>query len=389
MAGFVSPFASQHELAEGKRMKEQQVTHILQKFVEQEVPADLDLWPAIQAQLQPQRSPSGWVRLMPTTRLGWVFLALALCLAIGAGTWAVGSAVNRLFQVDPGLNHVRQAGLGQELDLSQTVDGVTVTLERAYADANRVVVGFTMIGPDGQRYGPHPVTLTDAAGTVFPGSMGMGVTGKSERLQVDLPPGTGSYVYFFDASAVEGVPTELDLHLVIEVEEFVLPLFAPDPVSTPDDPPAEPLDSTVVEVQPIHQEGAVVGPFIFDFSVPFTPDRAVVEAQTVKAAGVAVTLEEVVVTPSATRATLCFAPPDDEWDVWVPIATLDTGKAEYGGGLDEIGEKICHTHTFHVPLYDQRGEWTLTVTELVGMIAAPPGEQTRLAGPWVFRFRVP
>ncbi len=41
------------------------------------------------------------------------------------------------------------------------------------------------------------------------------------------------------------------------------------------------------------------------------------------------------------------------------------------------------------PLYDQRGEWTLTVTELVGFDLAQPGEQTRLAGPWVFHFRVP
>jgi len=34
-------------------------------------------------------------------------------------------------------------------------------------------------------------------------------------------------------------------------------------------------------------------------------------------------------------------------------------------------------------------EWTLTVKELVGSNLTRPGEDIRLAGPWVFRFRVP
>jgi len=59
--------------------------------------------------------------------------------------------------------------------------------------------------------------------------------------------------------------------------------------------------------------------------------------------------------------------------------------------VNETGEEdcYCYGHGFLAPLYDQRGEWTLTVTELVGFDLAPPYEQTRLAGPWAFRFRVP
>ena len=59
--------------------------------------------------------------------------------------------------------------------------------------------------------------------------------------------------------------------------------------------------------------------------------------------------------------------------------------------VNETGEEdcYCYGHGFLAPLYDQRGEWTLTVTELVGFDLAPPYEQTRLAGPWVFHFRVP
>jgi len=49
----------------------------------------------------------------------------------------------------------------------------------------------------------------------------------------------------------------------------------------------------------------------------------------------------------------------------------------------------AHLRGDRIQLYDQRGEWTLTVTELVEFDLTQPGEQTRLAGPWGFRFRVP
>jgi len=58
--------------------------------------------------------------------------------------------------------------------------------------------------------------------------------------------------------------------------------------------------------------------------------------------------------------------------------------------MNETGEEGCYCYSFFAPLYDQQGEWTLlTVTELVGFDLAPPYEQTRLVGPWVFHFHVP
>lgn len=373
-------------------MKEQQATQILQEIAEQEVPASLDLWPAIRARVQPQRRSSRWAQLMPNTRLGWAFLALALFLAFGAVAYAVVPVVSRLFQQEAGLRHVEQANLVQELNLSQTVDGVTVTLERAYADANRIVVGFTIKSPPGQRYHARHLTLTDAAGTVFPGTVGYGVTGQSDILGVSLPPGEGAYVLAFDAAAVEGAPAELDLRLVMEVEELVLPPDAPEPPPTPDSPPAEPPDSIVVEVLRPLPVGAIVGPFTFDFSVPFIPGRVAEVNQTVEAARVAICLERVVVTPSETRAYLRFDSPAGAEMRWTPIALLKAPGDEesesyfaYSGNDDPP----LYRYGFLAPLYERRGEWTLTVTELVGSDLARPGEETRLAGPWMFHFVVP
>ena len=372
-------------------MKEQQATQILQELAEQEVPASLDLWPAIQARLQPQRRLSRWARVMPATRLGWAFLVLTLFLAFGAVTYAVAPIVERLFQQEAGLRHVEQANLVQELNLSQTVDGVTVTLERAYADANRIVVGFTIKGPNGQRYDAHHLTLTDAAGTVFSGMLGYGVTGQSDILQVSLPPGEGAYVLAFDAAPVEGAPAELDLRLVMEVKEFVLPSYAPEPPPTPVSPPAEPPASMVVEALPA-PEGAIIGPFTFDFRVPFIPGRVAEVNQTVEDAGMAVRLERVVVTPSETRVYLRFDSPGGAEMRWIPIAMLKAPgdeESESYFAYSANDDPPVHRYGFLAPLYDQRGEWELTVTELVGSDLAQPGEQTRLAGPWVFRFRVP
>ena len=304
-------------------MKEQQVVQILEGIAEDEVPATLDLWPAIRARVQPRRRSPRWAQLMPATRLGWAFMALVLCLAFGAVAYAVAPVVGRLFQQEAGLQHIEQADLVQELNLSQTVDGVTVTLERAYADANRIVVGYTIKGPNGQRYDARRLTLTDAAGTVFSGTIGYGVTGQSDMLQVSLPPGEGAYVVAFDAAPVQGTPEELDLRLEMEVVKFALPPAALEPSPTPESPPAEPPMVVVLEPLPTPEEEAIVGPFTFDFSVPFIPGRVAEVNQTVEVAGVPVRLERVVVTPSETRAYLRFDPPGGPEMRWTPIVMLE------------------------------------------------------------------
>ncbi|MFO7781043.1 MAG: DUF4179 domain-containing protein [Spirochaetia bacterium] len=327
--------------------------------------------------------------LVPTTRLGWASLILALLLTFSAVVYAAVPAVGRLFQQEPGLQHVEQADLVQELDLSQTVNGVTVTLERAYADANRIAVGYSVKDPDGQRYHTDRLTVTDADDTVFPGTTGLGAAGKSAIFGIELPPGEEADVLCFDAAAVEGTPAELDLRLVVEVRELVLPTDTEGPSPTPAGSPAKPGEP-MVELEPMPQ-GAVVGTFTFDFNVPFIPGRVAAVNQTVEAAGVAVRLERVVITPSETRVTLRFDPPADVETSWTSIVTLKApGDVRSRSRFYAVADDSpVHTYGFLAPLYDRRGEWTLTVNELVGTELVPPYNDVRLAGPWVFRFRVP
>jgi hypothetical protein len=307
-----------------------------------------------------QRGSELRFHLRPTTRSGWVLLVLALCLALGAGAWAVSSIVDRLFRVDPGLNHVGQAGLGQDLALSQMVDGVTVTLERAYADANRIAIGLTVRGSYVLGYDLAHVALSDTLDRTFPLSMGMGVKGQSDVLQLKLPSGAGAHVLSFDASALRGAPSTLDLHLVVEVARSPMPLSQ-----------------------------HVIGPFIFDFSLPLNPGKVVDVQQRVTAASVDIELKQVVVTPSETQVLLCLGAPSETGTSWGAVSTLRTETGQADGVWVRSAEEGCTLHGFLPPLYDQPGEWTLTVTELVVHDRTQLGEPTRIAGPWVFLFHVP
>jgi len=393
-------------------MKKQQVTQILQEIAEQEVPENIHLWPAIRARVQPRRRSSRWAQWMPATRLSWAGLILGALLLFGGVAYALNPALSQVFRAFfPGWRHIEEARLAQELNLSQTLDGVTVTLERVYADANQIIIGYTVKGPTDQNLHVGQTSLTDEQGRIFPGMAGAGVTGASDILGVQLPPGEGAHVMAFDASAVEGTPERLHLHFTVHLVKLVPVEQSPVPPTIPLPEPSEP-GVIIAPAQTLGEE-VVSGPFTFDFSVPFIPGQTVEVQQTVETAGVAMKLERVVITPSETRAFLCFEPPDDiEWTL---LADLDAGDGREPFGvtvsrLDDAGREDCHRVSYMEALTGRSGEWMLTVTELVGedieglesyiarqadsgvvtMDAAEAAKfQTRLAGPWVFRFRVP
>jgi hypothetical protein len=364
-------------------MKEYEFERNLQEIAEREVGDSIDLWPAIRARLQLRRHRSHWARLRPTTHLGWAFLALVLLLTLSTVAYAVVPVVNWLFKQEVGLSYVEQAGLSQEIDLGQMVDGVTVTLERGYADVNRIVLGYTIHSADGRRYIPSSMRLSDAHGDGFLPTVGMGAIGQSDIMEVSLPLGEGGFVFSFDATDLQGAPLTLNLHLEVELMEFTSPVGEPPSPSVQDSAPDQPESAVVT------YEGTLVGPFTFDFDLPLNPGYTSEAQQTVETAGVALELKRVVVTPSETRAFLCIETPDDDWDHWAVVATLSTEAGQAENAWNANPEEGCALHGFLPPLYGQKGDWTLTVTELIRFPDEWSGEQTRLPGPWVFHFRVP
>jgi len=305
-------------------------------------------WHNAISQVVTKRNRSRWLGLVPKTRLAWAFLPLVVLL-LGGAVYGASSLLGDLFQRHA--PQLEEAGLAQELELSQTINGITVSLERAYADSNVALVGFTVSGPD-TRYQAEIGGLSTADGQNLFGIIGVG-TG-SKEIMGNL--NSSATIYTFDTSTLKEVSSELNL--ILEVSVADLPM--------------------------IGESETLAGPFVFEFDVPFHAGKSIDISQTVEAAGVPVILEQVTISHWGVRAV--FQNPDG--DDYFPILSLTLPNRDQANG-----SLVRHTETsivnyFRGDFTQQSGEWTLTVTELV-VLNGPNTPQQRLAGPWVFHFDVP
>jgi hypothetical protein len=316
-------------------------------------------------------------------RLAWVLAPLAILLFAGIAFASSSIIRERFMSMFP---QVENAGLAQAMDLSQTIDGVTVKVELAYADANGVLVGYTVSGPPTTATGPGaryfsrvgdlvvtngPVLKSAGASGTVPGSKAvLGNWSPDDRLAV---------VATFDASPIHGSPATINVRLPINVYDRV----------------------------PIPEAGqAKQQTFTFDFSITFHEGKTVTPAQTVEAAGVPITLEEVVITPWATRAVFSFDPPYDSIDNRPMLKVTVTPP---GGPVTESYEGRNREASTWQYFYDnfssQTGEWTVVIDELLfpsvntewteeevngqKVLIGKGGDPNTLSGPWIFKFNVP
>lgn len=323
---------------------------------------------------EPKRK-SRWLGFVPKTRLAWAFLPLALLL-IGGTVYGATFVVNQLFSKYAG--DVEKAGLAQELDLSQTIDGVTVKLERAYADSNAVLIGFTVSGPD-ERYFGRGGKLSTVDGLVLPQMFAYGVVPGSDIVMGGWRPSERTaLIAVFDASSLTEEPATISLHLETGVDE----------------PPVQGVFQTRI------------GPFVFDFNVPFNSGKVINVGQTAEVAGVKIGFERVIISPWATRAVFQFYPPYD--DGCTPIASLQlpdgvSVEGSFGGVSDEPS---AYEDYFTGDFTNQHGEWTVIISELVlpptddaewteveiegqKVFVGKGSDAKRMVGPWVFHFEIP
>lgn len=300
---------------------------------------------------------------VPKTRLAWVLLPLVLLLLAGTA-YAASTVIQELFQRFAG--HIEKAGLVQELNISQTIDGITVSLERAYADSNVVLLGYTVSGPD-KKYNSYVTGLLTEDGQNIPELMEIGTVpgseailgewGESERLAI---------IAAFNSSAIQAIPSELNLKLEIQV----------------------------AEVSMFGVQQRLTGPFILKFSLPFNTGNVVEVNQTVEAAGIPITLEKVEISPWVTQVVVQFHPPYDSNNHPVPIITLELP----AGNPDSKGFMTTPSGQYFLGDFtSEHGEGIVTIRELVlppdKSIQQPgthPASDTeRVTGPWIFRFQIP
>ncbi len=236
--------------------------------------------------------------------------------------------IEQAFHSWPGTGEIVVAGLGQDMMLTQQMNGVTMMIQRVYADANCVAIGCLLSGAatavsgdDGSGILMPMPTLVDAAG------MALRQIGGGSR-------GTGDEIgYYF---------TYL----------------------TPPLPSPTPPQRFRFTVPPLRRRGTEgfpaidgLGPFVFDLGVPVDPRARVIEPdRTGWAEDFEVTLHRVVVTPTEVRATLRGVAGRDVRG----RLTVDGHEVVNGGGRrwDTAHDTLL---SWVSPLYDRPGAWTITV----------------------------
>jgi hypothetical protein len=247
------------DLVEPSDVEGQQLVADLHAFFQLAVPARLRVAPV----LTPR--PAG------AARWRWPRFALVGALAIFAlvgATYVVLPLLQSLWSEDRGLQHVTQAGLARDLNLRQTINGVTVHVQKGYADANRVAIGYSVEFPpttpayDGLQLSA-PI-LTDDNGSRYP-SLGFSTTGDSPL---------GAQLHNFEPF---GVTAGRDVAFTLTIPEV----------------DRAPKGSGTMQV--------FRGPWVFNFTLPMAAARVVEPALTFTRPGVELTLTRIAVAPSATR----------------------------------------------------------------------------------------
>ncbi len=299
----------------------------------------------------------------------WVGLETVIVLVIGFGILLAVKAVPNPFQVaiegnngpcgnqpQPGTvltNPVAEAKTN--VNSSQTTNGITFSLKQVSADPARISISIGIAGNDGcKNYLPFKAVLTDDQGHNF-----------------SSLSGTGSSELVFDASIITNKPTQLKLHLAVE------------------------------SVYYYKSEGGmetILGPFNFDFTIPFDASQVRITQpnQTDTGGGVPLTLEKVVLSRSQTRIYLRGQVTNE---INYELAVGDTHISNDSLSETKVGTSSITSSsdgwlviTLDISLFDKKGEWSLIIkphryNNEHFINGTPP---TPIAGgPWVFRFEIP
>lgn len=298
-------------------MDQKALSQILDSVAAKHTSAETDLLPAIQARLKHNRPTRPIWQSHPIRRVASIVVGLLLVVT------TVYAA--QLLIRDPGL----QENMVTPLNLSQTKADVTVTLDWAYADANRIKLAYTVTSVTEPivKDWVTDVTLTDQ----------------------EIP--RESQEIFGFASLVdiqEDAPNIYNVEANFELDDITH------------------TEST------IDLRLRVMGIYRFEFSVPFDPGIRIEKQPDVSAAGLNANLEWAIITPSMTRAYICYETPDEE--MWVanvllsydgePVALEPEASGRGSGPNNGPYERWCTERRFLTSYDNPPQELTFTIPSL-------------------------
>jgi hypothetical protein len=249
---------------------------------------------------------------------------------------------------------------GAEVNLSQTVDGYRVTLDRAYADATRLALAISVVD---ERRRPGTTQL-EAFGTIVTDASGeYGGIGATSN-----PDGP-----FAAVNVAWKTPPVLPLPAGPRHFHVVLPFINVRDDSTP------PPNADAIGWNPWHR---YPGPWTFDFEMNVDGGTTVTPNAVADVDGVKLTVKRLIAASSIVRVELKI---DGNVGAggWSPI-----GDVRHGGKV--IPFVVASFEPDGVALLtdggagDPSGTWTVTINS----VASPDGS-AQPTGPWVMKFDVP
>lgn len=270
-------------------------------------------------------------------------LAAALTLALAAAAIGSLTLLERVAHEAEGWGYQIAWERSVPIGITVETEAGELTIDRGYADTNRVILALVGSDPDG----PHATRLTDAAGREY------------------RPFGGPGY------AELTGEHAEL------------MAWDAPEPL------PAGDLTFTVSSHDAVGADA-----WSAEFVLPVQGGMTVLPEQTVGHDGTVVTLHSVTISPTAVHAEVSYGPPagDRSWVAAYVSYTLNgrnpfNNAAQNESLLKEDDEAGRHILTMGVGTEEWAGDWKLRIGELVGFDEV--GDQVRISGPWEFTFSVP
>lgn len=248
---------------------------------------------------------------------------------------------------------------GVELNLSQTVDGYRVTIDRAYADSTRLALAVSVVD-ELRRNGTTQLeamstVVTDASGEYS----GIGATSS--------PDGP-----FAAANVIWKVPAALPLPAGLRQFHVVIPSIMVRDDSTP------PPNADEVGWNPWHSQP---GPWTFDFEMTVDGGTTITPTAAAETGGVRVSVSRLIAASGIVRVELQIQG-GSPVGAWMPVGDIhhDGRVLHFVTAAMEPDGTIALMTDGGVD--NASGDWTVTVNELVG-------GDVRLPGPWVLRFNAP
>ena len=257
---------------------------------------------------------------------------------------------------------------GDAIGLSQTVDGYTVTIDRAYADAARLALAISVVD-ELERPGTTQIMAFSTVVTDQDGEYGSG-GGATSR-----PDGI-----FAAVNVAWKQPAVLPLPAGPRQLHVVLPFIMVRDDTIP--PPETDADEDEDGWNPWHE---VAGPWTFDFELTVDGGTTITPDAVAEVDGIRVTVPRLIAAPGIVRVEMRVdgdLPPGD----WTPIGEVRHGDKVLPLVFGDLaaGPDAMLAFMTDGGVANASGEWTVTIKELISN-----GDEAPIAGPWAVTFTAP